>query len=74
MKLHDINEGIHKNKKRRRIGRGPGSGWGKTAGRGHNGQKSRSGWSQKRLSRVVRCQWFVVSRNVGLTIALRCML
>ena len=47
MKLHDVNEGVHKNKKRRRIGRGPGSGWGKTAGRGHNGQKSRSGWSQK---------------------------
>ena len=47
MKLHEVNEGIHKNKKRRRIGRGHGSGWGKTAGRGHNGQKSRSGWSQK---------------------------
>ena len=29
MKLHDVNEGVHKNKKRRRIGRGPGSGWGK---------------------------------------------
>ncbi len=29
--------------KRRRVGRGPGSGWGKTAARGHKGQKSRSG-------------------------------
>jgi len=47
MKLHDVNEGITKNKKRRRIGRGTGSGHGKTSGKGHNGQKSRSGWSQK---------------------------
>ncbi len=30
-------------KKRKRIGRGPGSGTGKTAGRGHKGQRSRSG-------------------------------
>jgi large subunit ribosomal protein L15 len=32
-------------KKKRRLGRGPGSGHGKTAGRGHKGQKSRSGAS-----------------------------
>ncbi len=31
------------NKKKRRIGRGEASGWGKTAGRGHKGQNSRSG-------------------------------
>jgi large subunit ribosomal protein L15 len=30
-------------KKRKRIGRGPGSGWGKTSGKGHKGQKARSG-------------------------------
>jgi len=35
-------------KNRKRIGRGPGSGTGKTAARGENGQKSRSGYSQKR--------------------------
>ena len=35
-------------RKRKRIGRGPGSGYGKTAGRGMNGQKSRSGYSRKR--------------------------
>lgn len=35
-------------KKRKRIGRGPGSGYGKTAGKGMNGQKSRSGYSRKR--------------------------
>jgi large subunit ribosomal protein L15 len=35
-------------KKKKRIGRGPGSGFGKTAGKGMNGQKSRSGYSRKR--------------------------
>lgn len=33
-------------KKKKRVGRGPGSGHGKTAGRGMNGQKSRSGYSR----------------------------
>jgi large subunit ribosomal protein L15 len=48
MKLNELrpNTGATKNKKR--IGRGPGSGNGKTAGRGMNGQKSRSGYSRKR--------------------------
>jgi len=45
MNLDDVHRGIQKKKKRKRIGRGPGSGHGKTAGRGHKGQKSRSGWS-----------------------------
>jgi large subunit ribosomal protein L15 len=34
-------------KARKRIGRGPGSGHGKTAGRGHKGQKARSGYSRR---------------------------
>lgn len=33
--------------KKKRVGRGPGSGLGKTSGRGHKGQKSRSGYSKK---------------------------
>src|SRR5438046_10579857 len=33
--------------KKKRVGRGPGSGLGKTAGRGEKGQKSRSGYSRK---------------------------
>ena len=43
MKLHDLSpaEGSKKNVKR--IGRGHGSGWGKTAGKGHKGQKARAG-------------------------------
>ncbi len=46
MKLHDVNRGIKKFKKGRRIGRGPGSGYGKTSSRGHKGQKSRAGYSR----------------------------
>jgi large subunit ribosomal protein L15 len=45
MNLHDVNRGVHKNKKRRRIGRGKGSGWGKTSGRGHKGQGQLAGWT-----------------------------
>lgn len=33
--------------KKKRLGRGPGSGLGKTSGKGHKGQKSRSGYSRK---------------------------
>lgn len=46
MNINEINEGITKHKKRDRIGRGIGTGKGKTAGRGHNGHKSRSGYSR----------------------------
>ena len=45
MNLNDVHHGIHKNKARNRIGRGIGSGQGKTAGRGSKGQGSRSGSS-----------------------------
>ena len=41
MKLHELSP----EKGSRRIGRGHGSGWGKTAGKGHKGQKARSGGS-----------------------------
>jgi large subunit ribosomal protein L15 len=46
MKLNDVHAGITKHRKRRRIGRGTGSGYGKTCGRGHKGQGSRAGWSR----------------------------
>lgn len=46
MILNEVHEGIQKYKKRKRLGRGIGSGLGKTAGRGHNGQRSRAGHSQ----------------------------
>ena len=46
MHLHELNAGSRK--KRKRLGRGPGSGLGKTCGRGHKGAKSRSGFKNKR--------------------------
>jgi large subunit ribosomal protein L15 len=47
MELNDIKPAEGANKVRRRVGRGIGSGLGKTAGRGHKGQKSRSGGFHK---------------------------
>lgn len=44
MKLHDVHSGITKHKRRKRLGRGIGSGHGKTSGRGHKGQKSNPGY------------------------------
>ena len=47
MRINQIKSTPTSNKKRKRVGRGAGSGYGKTAGRGFNGQKSRSGVSIK---------------------------
>ena len=43
MMIHEVTEKAGKHKKRKRVGRGPGSGHGKTCGRGHKGYGSRSG-------------------------------
>lgn len=43
MKLHELKPAEGSRKERNRVGRGIGSGNGKTSGRGHNGQNSRSG-------------------------------
>ena len=45
MKLHELSPVEGSKKSSKRIGRGHGSGWGKTAGKGHKGQKARSGGS-----------------------------
>ena len=47
MELHNLQPAVGSNKKKRRIGRGPGSGKGGTSTRGHKGAKSRSGYKQK---------------------------
>ena len=47
MKINELKSNLTSNKKRKRVGRGSGSGLGKTAGRGMKGQKSRSGVSIK---------------------------
>ena len=43
MRLEDLKPAPGSTKKRKRIGRGPGSGHGKTSGKGHKGQKARAG-------------------------------
>ncbi|MBQ6035375.1 MAG: 50S ribosomal protein L15 [Ruminococcus sp.] len=43
MKIHELTPALDSNKAVKRIGRGHGSGNGKTAGKGHKGQKARSG-------------------------------
>jgi large subunit ribosomal protein L15 len=45
--LNNLKPAAGSTHKKKRVGRGPGSGLGKTAGRGHKGQKSRSGYSSK---------------------------
>jgi large subunit ribosomal protein L15 len=79
MNLNEVHRGITKHKKRRRVGRGPGSGWGKTSGRGHKGQGQLAGWSthpafeggQMPLSRRIpkrgfNNQWAVTVKSVNL--------
>jgi len=48
MGLHNLQPAPGSTRDRKRVGRGQGSGTGKTAGRGQKGQKSRSGYSRKR--------------------------
>jgi large subunit ribosomal protein L15 len=47
MKLHTLSPNAGSTKSRKRIARGQGSGFGGTSTRGHNGAKSRSGYSKK---------------------------
>lgn len=47
MMIHEITEKVGKYKARKRIGRGHGSGHGKTSGRGHKGAGSRAGYSRR---------------------------
>ena len=47
MRLNNLKPGAGSKSARHRVGRGIGSGWGKTAGRGHKGQKSRAGGFHK---------------------------
>lgn len=47
IELNNLTPAVGSNKSRRRIGRGPGSGYGGTSTRGHKGAKSRSGYKHK---------------------------
>ncbi len=48
MALNNLKPAVGSTKNSKRVGRGQGSGMGKTASRGNNGQKSRTGYSRKR--------------------------
>lgn len=50
MRLYSLQKPSGSTKKRKRVGRGPGSGLGKTSGRGHKGQMSRSGAKRRAWS------------------------
>ena len=50
MNLADVRAAFIPRKKRKRVGRGPGSGKGKTCGKGHKGQNSRSGGGTRPLT------------------------
>lgn len=45
MNINDVNSKVKPAKRRKRVGRGAASGWGKSAGRGHEGAHSRRGYS-----------------------------
>lgn len=47
MNLHEVNQQVAAKPPRHRIGRGPASGWGTTAGRGYNGARCRSGYKNR---------------------------
>ena len=59
MKLGDLKPGDGARKNRKRLGRGPGSGTGKTAGRGNKGYHSRSGSrsEERRVGKECRSRW-----------------
>ena len=63
--LRPASRATHKNNKR--VGRGQGSGKGGTATRGHNGAKSRSGYSKKIDSKEVKC----LSNDESLSLVLK---
>ena len=60
MKLNELSPVEGSKKKSKRIGRGHGSGWGKTAGKGHKGQKARSGGSEVSTTSLLRT-WLLLT-------------
>jgi ribosomal protein L15 len=66
MKLHELKPAEGSRKERKRLGRGIGSGQGKTAGKGHKGQNARSGGGVRLGFRVVKHLYSVVCQNVVL--------
>ena len=75
MRLNDLHPKAGSKRTKRRVGRGPGSGWGKTSTRGQKGQKSRSGGSVRpgfeggQLPLQMRIPKFGFRSRVGLVTA-----
>ena len=75
MRMNDLHPGAGSKKAKRRVGRGPGSGWGKTAARGQKGQKARSGGGVRpgfeggQLPLQMRIPKFGFRSRIGLTTA-----
>lgn len=67
MMIHDITVLAGKNKKRKRVGRGEGSGHGKQSGRGHKGASSRSGHASKRSFEGGQMPYFRRMAKFGFT-------
>lgn len=67
MMIHDVTALAGKNKKRKRVGRGEGSGHGKQSGRGHKGQKARSGYAGKRSFEGGQMPYFRRMAKFGFT-------
>lgn len=64
MQLNNLKPAAGSKHAKRRVGRGIGSGLGKTAGRGHKGQKSRSVVSTRSALKAARCPCIVVCPSV----------
>ena len=75
MRMNDLHPGAGSKKAKRRVGRGPGSGWGKTAARGQKGQKARSGGGVRpgfeggQLPLQMRIPKFGFRSRIGMTTA-----
>ncbi|MEM6708277.1 MAG: 50S ribosomal protein L15 [Pseudomonadota bacterium] len=73
LRFNDMKPGAGSRRGARRVGRGPGSGWGKTSARGQKGQKARSGGKVRRgfeggqLPLQMRLPKFGFRSRVGLT-------
>ena len=67
MSLHNLQPAPGSTRNRKRVGRGQGSGTGKTAGRGNKGQKSRTGYKRKRGFEGGQMPLFKRTPKIGFT-------
>jgi ribosomal protein L15 len=63
LRLNELAPAEGAKREHRRVGRGIGSGVGKTGGRGVKGQSSRTGWYLAQVLKAVKCRYIVVCLN-----------